>query len=213
MYLWRARRRSCPVLRTTWCAIHTLDRAGAAPTLSVELLAPLGPHHHHRALAHRRPYRSLDLGLRLDLAGRHSFQAGRRCHFFRAGRRRRCNSQRGYLRQCRSAFWEGCPAGDPRTAQHVPHAARAFGPGAANPPVVLAPPPPGSGSALGCVCVDVYCGSQRYGPPAPTGGSGGCQQRLLTTLEPLVLLKPRASAVTVPSLELRWFAWSVLASV
>ena len=41
--------------------------------------------------------------------------------------------------------------GDPRTAQHVPHAARAFGPGAANPPVVLAPPPPGSGSALGCM--------------------------------------------------------------
>ena len=133
MYLWRARRRLYPVLRATWCAIRALDRAGAAPTLSVELLAPLGPHHHHRALAHRRPYRSLDLGLRLDLAGRHSFQAGRRCHFFRAGRRRRCNSQRGYLRQCRSAFWEGCPAGDPRTAQHVPHAARAFGPGAPNP--------------------------------------------------------------------------------
>ena len=45
------------------------------------------------------------------------------------------------------------------------------------------------------MCIVVHKGTApTRQPPAP----GACQQRLLTTLEPPALLKPGASAVTVP---------------
>ena len=119
--------------------------------------------------------------------GQHFFQAGKRCHSLRAGRRRLCNTT-GL-----NFATTGIP-GLPSTCrtQHVPSAQ-----------VLLTP------------VLRLTAGStssrQEEGV-TPSKREEGVYVTLVVAGWP-PRQKPGASAVTAPSLELRWFAWSALASV